>query len=247
MQGPSLSSRDIHGNNFSSRLSRTQGYSATGRIMSMKNSSDTVGNRTRDIPACSAVPQPAALPRAPLNDEWEGEFIFTSGLDGKPLCRMCSGQLKNVIRSGIMIQNIRIRLKGKWKMWHETTRLQHSSAPKSKIDQLPTVPRGKGVDCGAFGLEKVFPNFTDFERKYTRKCRSVSRLRTSANKSDRWWKLSKTAEITIKEWCSPHSSSLCNNLTLNINSVAGGGVGWGGVGDGESQNCDMTRREFHKW
>jgi len=33
--------------------------------MSMKNSSDTIGNRTRDLPACSAVPQPTALPRAP--------------------------------------------------------------------------------------------------------------------------------------------------------------------------------------
>jgi len=26
--------------------------------MSMKNSSDTIGNRTRDLPACSSVPQP---------------------------------------------------------------------------------------------------------------------------------------------------------------------------------------------
>ena len=31
----------------------------------MKNSSDTIGNRTRDVPACSAVPQPTAPPRAP--------------------------------------------------------------------------------------------------------------------------------------------------------------------------------------
>ena len=30
----------------------------------MKNSSDTVGNRTRDLPACSSVPQPTAPPRA---------------------------------------------------------------------------------------------------------------------------------------------------------------------------------------
>ena len=30
----------------------------------MKNSSDTIGNRTRDLPTCSAVPQPTALPRA---------------------------------------------------------------------------------------------------------------------------------------------------------------------------------------
>ena len=31
----------------------------------MKNSSDTIGNRTRDLPTCSAVPQPTALRRAP--------------------------------------------------------------------------------------------------------------------------------------------------------------------------------------
>ena len=29
------------------------------------NSNDTIGNRTRDLPACSAVPQPTAPPRAP--------------------------------------------------------------------------------------------------------------------------------------------------------------------------------------
>ena len=29
----------------------------------MKNSSDTIGNRTRDLPACSAVPQPTGPPR----------------------------------------------------------------------------------------------------------------------------------------------------------------------------------------
>ena len=32
----------------------------------MKNSHDTIGNRTRDLPACSAVPPPTALPRAPI-------------------------------------------------------------------------------------------------------------------------------------------------------------------------------------
>jgi len=35
-----------------------------GRIMSMKKSNDTIGNRTRDLPACSAVPQPTAPPAA---------------------------------------------------------------------------------------------------------------------------------------------------------------------------------------
>jgi hypothetical protein len=33
--------------------------------MSMKKSSDTIGNRTRDLTACSTVPQPTAPPRAP--------------------------------------------------------------------------------------------------------------------------------------------------------------------------------------
>jgi hypothetical protein len=42
-----------------------RGHNAAGRIMSMKNSSDTFGNRTRDLPVCSAFPQPNALPRAP--------------------------------------------------------------------------------------------------------------------------------------------------------------------------------------
>ena len=30
----------------------------------MKNPNDTIGNQTPDLPACSAVPQPTAPPRA---------------------------------------------------------------------------------------------------------------------------------------------------------------------------------------
>jgi hypothetical protein len=33
--------------------------------MSIKNANDTIGNKTSDLPACSAVPQPTALPHAP--------------------------------------------------------------------------------------------------------------------------------------------------------------------------------------
>ena len=33
-------------------LSQPQGHSAAGRIMSMKNSIGTIGNRTRDLPVC---------------------------------------------------------------------------------------------------------------------------------------------------------------------------------------------------
>ena len=38
--------------------------------MSMKNSNDTIGNRTRDLPDCSTVPQSNALRRVP--------FVFIS-------------------------------------------------------------------------------------------------------------------------------------------------------------------------
>jgi hypothetical protein len=34
--------------------------------MSMKNSNDTIGNRTRDLPTCSALSQPTETPRAPV-------------------------------------------------------------------------------------------------------------------------------------------------------------------------------------
>jgi len=40
------------------------GPTALGRIISMKNSKDIIGNRTRYLPACSAVPQPTAPPAA---------------------------------------------------------------------------------------------------------------------------------------------------------------------------------------
>ena len=52
------------GTYFCKVLSQPQGHSAAGRIMSMKNSTDTIGNRIRDLPACSAVPQTPAPPHS---------------------------------------------------------------------------------------------------------------------------------------------------------------------------------------
>ena len=59
---PPLPPRKYSGTHFCYRLSQYQGHGAAGRIMSMKDSSDTIWNRTRDILACSAVPQPTAPP-----------------------------------------------------------------------------------------------------------------------------------------------------------------------------------------
>jgi hypothetical protein len=36
----------------------------------MKNSNDTIGDRNHDLPACSVVPQPTALLRAPQAIKW---------------------------------------------------------------------------------------------------------------------------------------------------------------------------------
>ena len=47
---------------FCLRLSRLWGHSATRRIKSTKKYSDTIGKRTCDLTACSAVPQPLHTP-----------------------------------------------------------------------------------------------------------------------------------------------------------------------------------------
>jgi hypothetical protein len=57
-------------------MSRPQGHSAARRIMSMKNSSDIIGNRSRDLPVCIAVPQPLRH-RVPSDVRLnESEIIF---------------------------------------------------------------------------------------------------------------------------------------------------------------------------
>jgi len=55
-------------------LGRPQDHSAIGRIMPMENSNDTIGNRTHELPACNAVPQPTAPLRAPTHDS-SNEYI----------------------------------------------------------------------------------------------------------------------------------------------------------------------------
>jgi hypothetical protein len=46
-------------------LSRTLDQTAAGRIKSMRNLIDPVGNRTLDLLVCTAVPRPPMPPRAP--------------------------------------------------------------------------------------------------------------------------------------------------------------------------------------
>jgi hypothetical protein len=67
----------IPGIHICKRLSRPQGHSAAGRIISMTNSNDTIGNRSRDLPVCSAVSQPLRH-RVPSFNFQYLSFIFRS-------------------------------------------------------------------------------------------------------------------------------------------------------------------------
>jgi hypothetical protein len=41
----------------------------------MQNSNYTIGNRTLELPTCNAVPQPTALPRAPIRMYY---YVYTA-------------------------------------------------------------------------------------------------------------------------------------------------------------------------
>jgi len=72
---PPLPPGNIPGTHFCYRLTQPQGHSAAGRIVSMKNSNDTIGNRTHDLPTCSAVPHYAII-RYLFSFTFRGDLIL---------------------------------------------------------------------------------------------------------------------------------------------------------------------------
>jgi hypothetical protein len=66
---------NIHGTHFCYRLSRPQGHSAAGSIVSVKNSNDTIGNRTHDLP-------PSLLVKGKTNGKVH-LITFREGLEGE--------------------------------------------------------------------------------------------------------------------------------------------------------------------
>jgi hypothetical protein len=63
--GRPLPPRKIPGTHFRQMLSGPQGHNSAGTIRPIEKPNDLIGIRTRDLPACSVVPQQATLPRAP--------------------------------------------------------------------------------------------------------------------------------------------------------------------------------------
>ena len=72
---PPLPPGNIAGTHFCYRLSQPQGHSVTGRIISMKNCNDTIRKQTHDLPTCSVVPQPTALPCDVWQYTWKNACI----------------------------------------------------------------------------------------------------------------------------------------------------------------------------
>jgi hypothetical protein len=98
-----------------------RGRSATGRITSMKNSNDIIGNGTRDLPTCSAVPQPTAPRRGPkyIFCCW-GHWIVITVV---PSCEKVSGCEES--RVGIYITKYSI---AKQQYWRWRTVALHGNA-----------------------------------------------------------------------------------------------------------------------
>jgi hypothetical protein len=76
---PPLSPREIPGTHFCYRMSRPHGHSAARRVRSMKNLKDPTGNRTRDVPAYSALSQPTA-PLRTLMCHLKSNLVFIPGV-----------------------------------------------------------------------------------------------------------------------------------------------------------------------
>jgi hypothetical protein len=79
---------DIH---FCLRLSRPQGHRATGSVKSVEKSSDLFGNRPRDLPVCSIVPQPTTL---------LGSFQYLLRVYAKIVIALCEIMSAQALASG---------------------------------------------------------------------------------------------------------------------------------------------------
>jgi len=75
--------------------------------MSMKNSNDTIRNRTRNLPACSAVPQPTAPPCTPNNSDIKKLIAEQEnggwGGGGNRDCKNITGRLVTTLSSKLLI------------------------------------------------------------------------------------------------------------------------------------------------
>jgi hypothetical protein len=76
----------------------------------MKNSNDTIGNRTRDLLACSAVPQPTVPPRAPTLHKGcknTGRQNPVATEFSAVACNICSYSVQTLVHVTLLVTRIR--------------------------------------------------------------------------------------------------------------------------------------------
>jgi hypothetical protein len=87
----------LPGNTPGTHFCRPQGHSAAWRVISMKNSNDTIGNWIHDLPARSAVPQPTApptnTPHVLFKYMYDFSVVFSSCLCAVKLSGQCHATL----------------------------------------------------------------------------------------------------------------------------------------------------------
>ena len=88
---------DVPGTHFCYRLSRLQDHNTAGRIKSMKNSSNPIGNRFCDLSVCSVLPKSTIPRRAPLKTQKYKDMV------------RISASLRIVFSHIYLLQNYRVR------------------------------------------------------------------------------------------------------------------------------------------
>jgi hypothetical protein len=131
-QRPPLPQEDIPGIHFCYRLSPTQSLKDT----SMKNPSDPIGNRTRDSPSCSALPQPTEF----LHTGWHKWLLVKATIK---LTDIILSNFFHNVNSMVLLsfQNIRTNKSDVFAYAHRFTHiyfLYHVSKQTACKDVLPT-------------------------------------------------------------------------------------------------------------
>jgi hypothetical protein len=76
MRRSSFTPKKIPGTHFCYSLSRSQGHTAAERIRSIKKYKELIRNRTRDLRACTIVPQTTSLPRGPTTIQTSAKLNY---------------------------------------------------------------------------------------------------------------------------------------------------------------------------
>ena len=141
-------------------LSRHQGHSAAGRIVSKKNSSDTMGNRTGDLLACGAVCFQYWYKKYTVNQicgrSLQPYLTFTSAA----WRQVTAGSLCRGVRTGRWAQQ-QLAVIGLWRFFVVTMRCYFVKRCVHYFVSLITIPRSYVHIYTVMYLQHTWPRFKD--------------------------------------------------------------------------------------